>query len=151
MIQYLLDTNILLRAADIDSPFHSLANNAITQIITTQNECVITSQILIEFWVVATRPLDVNGLGWDTPQTEDYINDLLDNFTLIPETSEIFTNWFQLVTTYNIKGKRTHDLRLLAVMKSHNITHLLTFNPRDFIKVPNLTIVHPQDLITPNN
>ena len=46
---------------------------------------------------------------------------------------------------------QSHELRLLAVMKSHNITHLLTFNPRDFIKVPNITIVHPQDLITPNN
>ncbi len=46
-----------------------------------------------------------------------------------------------------VKGKRTHDIRLLAVMKASKITHLLTFNPDDFIPVPNITIVHPQDFI----
>ncbi|MFN7568012.1 MAG: type II toxin-antitoxin system VapC family toxin, partial [Microcystis sp.] len=77
----------------------------------------------------------------------NYVNDLLDNFTLIAETPDIFPLWFQLVTIYNIKGKRTHDIRLLAVMKASNITHLLTFNPDDFIPIPNITIVHPQDFI----
>ncbi len=148
MTQYLLDTNILLRSADKSSAFHTLANNAITQIIQDDNECVITAQILIEFWVVATRPLEVNGLGWSPLQTKNYIYDLLDNFTLIPETKDIFTNWFNLVTTYNIKGKRTHDIRILAVMQSHNITHLLTFNPKDFINIPNIEIFHPQELLT---
>ena len=47
MNQYLLDTNILLRAADISSSTHTLANDAINQIITDGNECVITSQVLI--------------------------------------------------------------------------------------------------------
>ncbi|GBF81638.1 type II toxin-antitoxin system VapC family toxin [Aphanothece sacrum] len=147
MNQYLLDTNILLRAADTSSVSHSLANKAIKKIVKDGNECVITSQVLIEFWVVATRPIDVNGLGWNTSQTKDYVNDLLDNFRLILETSEVFTNWLQLVIDYNIKGKRTHDIRLLAVMKSHNITHLLTFNPNDFISLPNITIIQPQTLI----
>ncbi len=147
MQQYLLDTNMLLRAADTSSASHSLANEAINKIFTDRNECVITAQVLIEFWVVATRPIDVNGLGWNTQLTKDYVNDLLDNFRLIPETPDIFTNWLQLVTDYDIKGKRNHDIRLLAVMKSNNITHLLTFNPKDFILMPNITIIHPQDLL----
>lgn len=62
MIKYLLDTNILLRAADVSSFTHSLANEAIAQIIADGNKCVITSQVLVEFWVVATGPTDVNGL-----------------------------------------------------------------------------------------
>jgi predicted nucleic acid-binding protein len=151
MIKYLLDTNILLRAADVSSATHSLANNAIDQIIVDGNECVITSQVLIEFWVVATRPTDVNGLGWSTLQTKNYVNDLLNNFTLITENIDIFPNWLQLVTDNNIKGKRTHDLRLLAVMKVHNISHLLTFNPRDFIQLPEITIIQPQSLINTNH
>ena len=88
----------------------------------------------------------MNGLGWNTQLTKDYINDLLDNFRLIPENVESFNNWLQLVRDYDIKGKRTHDIRLLAVMKSNNLTHLLTFNPKDFILIPNITIIHPQDL-----
>lgn len=146
MTQYLLDTNILLRSADSSSANHSLANDVILQITeTSDDECVITSQVLIEFWVVATRPLDVNGLGWTTEQTLNYSNDLLESFALIAETPAIFPLWFELVTDYNIKGKRTHDIRLLAVMKAHGITHLLTFNPDDFIALAGITIVNPQD------
>ncbi|ACK73669.1 conserved hypothetical protein [Gloeothece citriformis PCC 7424] len=147
MNQYLLDTNILLRVADVSSEAYFLANEAINKILINGDNCVITSQVLIEFWVVATRPTDVNGLGWSTSQATDYVNDLLDNFILITERAEIFTHWFQLVKDYDIKGKRTHDIRLLAVMKSHALTHLLTFNPHDFIKIPEIIIVHPQDII----
>jgi hypothetical protein len=121
--------------------------NVVDMIIRQGGECLITSQILIEFWVVATRPKDVNGLGWTTQKTQQEINQILSQFSLLEESPDIFPLWFQLVTIYNIKGKRTHDIRLLAVMKASKITHLLTFNPDDFIPIPNITIVHPQDFI----
>ncbi len=147
MTQYLLDTNILLRASDPNSSSYPLIMNVVDMIIRQGGECLITSQILIEFWVVATRPKDVNGLGWTTQKTQQEINQILSQFSLLEESPDIFPLWFQLVTIYNIKGKRTHDIRLLAVMKASNITHLLTFNPDDFIPIPNITIVHPQDFI----
>ncbi|MCA2668632.1 MAG: type II toxin-antitoxin system VapC family toxin [Microcystis sp. M114S2] len=147
MTQYLLDTNILLRASDPNSSSYPLIMNVVDMIIRQGGECLITSQILIEFWVVATRPKDVNGLGWTTQKTQQEINQILSQFSLLEESPDIFPLWFQLVTIYNIKGKRTHDIRLLAVMKASKITHLLTFNPDDFIPVPNITIVHPQDFI----
>ncbi|MFY7883564.1 MAG: type II toxin-antitoxin system VapC family toxin [Dolichospermum sp.] len=147
MTQYLLDTNILLRASDPNSSSYPLIMNVVDMIIRQGGECLITSQILIEFWVVATRPKDVNGLGWTTQKTQQEINQILSQFSLLEESPDIFPLWFQLVTIYNIKGKRTHDIRLLAVMKASNITHLLTFNSDDFIPVPNITIVHPQDFI----
>ena len=147
MTQYLLDTNILLRASDPNSSSYPLIMNVVDMIIRQGGECLITSQILIEFWVVATRPKDVNGLGWTTQKTQQEINQILSQFSLLEESPDIFPLWFQLVTIYNIKGKRTHDIRLLAVMKAFNITHLLTFNPDDFIPIPNITILHPQDFI----
>jgi predicted nucleic acid-binding protein len=121
--------------------------NFVNLIIRQGGKCLITPQVLIEFWAVATRPLNVNGLGWTAKKTQEEINQILSQFSLLEETPDIFPLWFQLVTDYNIKGKRTHDLRLLAVMKAHNITHLLTFNSEDFIPLPNITIVQPQDFI----
>ena len=109
--------------------------------------CYITSQILVEFWVVATRPTDVNGLGWTVKKTQQEINEFLSQFSLLAETADIFLFWLSLVSEYDIKGKRTHDIRLIAVMKTYNITHLLTFNPTDFIPIPNITILRPQDII----
>jgi hypothetical protein len=52
------------------------------------------------------------------------------------------------VTDNDIKGKRTHDIRLLAVMKTHNISHLLTFNPTDFIQLSDLIIITPQTILS---
>ena len=147
MMNYLLDTNILLRSADPNSESYSLVRNAVNSLIEDGGTCYITSQVLIEFWAVATRPLNVNGLGWTAQKTQQEINQILSQFSLLEESPDIFPLWFQLVTDYNIKGKRTHDIRLLAVMKAHNIPHLLTFNPDDFIPLPHITIVQPQDFI----
>jgi predicted nucleic acid-binding protein len=148
MSQYLLDTNILLRSVNTSSDQHSLATDSVYQLLQDGNECLLTPQILIEFWVVATRPVEVNGLGWTAPTTQERISQFLAQFTLLAETPEIFTHWFQLVTIHKIKGKRTHDIRLLAVMKANKITHLLTFNPEDFLAISGITIVHPQEIMT---
>jgi predicted nucleic acid-binding protein len=119
--------------------------NSVNEIIGRGGECFVTPQVLIEFWVVATRPLEVNGLGWTTRKTREEIDRILHQFALLEETPAIFSLWLQLVAEYDIKGKRTHDIRLLAVMKAHNITHLLTFNPDDFIALADITIVNPRD------
>ena len=42
------------------------------------NECYLTAQVLIELWVVATRLVEVNGLGWSIEQTRQVIDQLLD-------------------------------------------------------------------------
>jgi hypothetical protein len=44
-------------------------------------------------------------------------------------------------------GKRTHDIRMIATMITHDITHLLTFNPSDFAIASAITIVHPEDVV----
>ena len=147
MTQYLLDTNILLRGSDPNSPSYSLVMNSINKLIEEGKQCLITPQVLIEFWVVATRPLEVNGLGWTPKKTQEEISIILSQFSLLEDNPNIFTIWFKLVKNYNIQGKRTHDIRLLAVMIVYNIPYLLTFNPRDFIQLPNITIIHPQDII----
>ncbi|WP_163699288.1 type II toxin-antitoxin system VapC family toxin [Adonisia turfae] len=63
------------------------------------------------------------------------------------ETSQIFPSWFALVTDNQIKGKRTHDVRIMAVMLTSDIGHILTLNPDDFSRVPGISIVHPQQVL----
>lgn len=149
MTRYLLDTNILLRSYDPASPSYKLAVEAVFKLIQRGDECVLTSQVLIEFWVVATRPVEVNGLGWSVEQTRGVVETLLGQLPLLEESEQIFPNWFNLVVAGRITGKRTHDIRLIAVMLAYQITHILTFNVNDFTiaSAPNLIIVHPQDLV----
>ena len=146
MTHYLLDTNILLRSRDIASPDYNLVDRTIRYLISNNHRCFITSQVLIEFWVVATRPLSVNGLGWTPEETELSVQMLINQFEWLEETPDIFRLWFSLATTYKISGKRTHDLRIEAVVLAHNISHILTLNPKDFVEVEGITIVHPNSI-----
>ncbi|MTJ07561.1 type II toxin-antitoxin system VapC family toxin [Anabaena sp. UHCC 0204] len=144
MKSYLLDTNIILRFANSQSLEYNLIRNTISEILLRGGQCFITSQVIIEFWVVATHP--VNGLGWNIEQTTQAVQMLINRFDLLEETPDIFSIWLNLVTTYNISGKRTHDIHILAVMLAHNISHILTLNPKDFIAVPEITIIHPENI-----
>jgi predicted nucleic acid-binding protein len=145
--KYLLDTNVLLRVADT-SETSKIAISAIAKILQDGNQCVITSQVIVEFWAVATRPLNVNGLGWTTEEAREKIDLIKSQFILLEDKNDILPTWLKLVTDYNIKGKRSHDIRLLAVMKSHHISHILTFNPKDFIQLSDIIIINPLDIIT---
>ncbi|WP_337886556.1 type II toxin-antitoxin system VapC family toxin [Fischerella thermalis] len=146
MTHYLLDTNILLRSRDIGSPDYNLIDRTIRYLISNNHRCFITAQVLIEFWVVATRPAAVNGLGWTPEETERAVQMLINQFELLEETPDIFRIWLSLATTHKISGKRIHDLRIQAVVLAHNISHILTLNPKDFIQVEEITIVHPHSI-----
>lgn len=123
-----------------------VAVNAISRLLAQEDECLLTAQVFVEFWVVATRPIEVNGLGWTIEQTRSTIDQLLDRFPLLEETSQIFPNWLNLVTNGKVMGKRTHDARIIAAMRAHEVTHLLTFNPSDFKITSGITIVHPTEI-----
>ncbi|MBE9214453.1 PIN domain-containing protein [Plectonema cf. radiosum LEGE 06105] len=146
MTSYLLDTNIILRFADTHSSEYEIISNAISQILLQGGQCFITPQVLIEFWVVATRPVAVNGLGWTPEETERAVQILINQFDLLEETPDIFPIWLSLATTHKISGKRTHDLRIQAVVLARNISHILTLNPKDFVEVEGITIVHPNSI-----
>ncbi|KPQ35419.1 MAG: PIN domain [Phormidesmis priestleyi Ana] len=75
------------------------------------------------------------------------IEQLLSRFPIADETSQIFPSWFALVNDHQIKGKRTHDARIVAVMLTSGISHILTLNPNDFFGVPGITVVHPHEVV----
>lgn len=147
MARYLLDTNIFLRSADENSKKQAVAREAVRNLITAGDECYISSQILSEFWVVATRPLKENGLGWSVDQAEAEIKRLIRSFPVVVESSESIVKWVELTIAHQVRGKRAHDIKLLALMLANGIGNLVTFNPKDFPAVEGITIVNPTDLI----
>ncbi|WP_217650525.1 type II toxin-antitoxin system VapC family toxin [Spirulina major] len=57
-MRYLIDTNILLRFVDRSHPLHLTIRNAIRHLHQNEHSLHITSQNCIEFWNVATRPME---------------------------------------------------------------------------------------------
>ena len=64
MTTYLLDTNVVVRLMEPAAPEHTTVEDAIRRLIRAGHALVLAPQVLTEFWVVATRPVEVNGFGW---------------------------------------------------------------------------------------
>ena len=81
------DTNILLRSAEPAHPTHTQAVNAVKTLLANGDRVCLIPQNLIEFWNVATRPIDKNGFGWTPAKTDVEIMKIFlsYNFTLSPE------------------------------------------------------------------
>jgi predicted nucleic acid-binding protein len=139
----LIDTNILLRLLQPHHPHCALAELAIGT-LRTQNETLnLTPQNLMEFWAVATRPANENGLGMTVETAAGELAAFRRLFTLLPETASVFQEWARLVTTHQVSGKSTHDAHIVAAMNVHGITGILTFNVQDFTRYSEITAVHP--------
>ena len=150
MTTYLFDTNIILRFSNPSDGQHELVTNAVAAILKQGDECYLAPQVLIEMWVVATRPTDVNGLGWSTTYTRNVIDQLMQRFPMVEEVPQLFQAWLDIVSTQKILGKRTHDARIAALMKTSAISHILTLNPSDFSNIPDVTVIHPQNIVSEN-
>lgn len=143
MTGYLLDTNVILRFCDASSPTHASVIGSVFQLLASGSDVYVTAQNIVEFWAVAGRPLNANGFGWDLERVAQEVDRLLDLFLLLEETPAIFNQWIELVSLRAVQGKQVHDARLIAVMKVHGLTNLLTFNTNDFTRYPDVTPVPP--------
>ena len=143
---YLSDSNIVLRFAQTTDPLYQTVSQAIDKLQQNGETIVLIPQILVEFWVVATRPANVNGLGMTTDETEKELENLQKLFTVLPENERMFDEWKLIVTKHKVSGKPAHDARIAAAMMVHKIENILTLNPNDFKRFTEIKAVRPQDV-----
>ena len=139
----ILDANILLRLTEPTSPQYPTANSAVVVLRGQGFELRTIPQSYYEFWVVATRPLANNGLGLSAQETSAELAKLENFFPVLTDTPGLFAEWRALVVAHDCKGKVAHNARIVAAMRTHSLTHLLTFNVADFARFPGLTILDP--------
>lgn len=131
---YLVDTNILLRFVERRHPLHSVVRAKVRVLRQEGHDLRITPQNSAEFWNVATRPVERNGFGL-TPEQADRALHLLERlFPVLHDSTAHYAEWRRLVVQYTVSGVQVHDARLVAAMRTHNVSHLLTFNATDFVR-----------------
>jgi predicted nucleic acid-binding protein len=135
----LLDTNILARMAQPGSAAYQVALDATNALGRRGDTPCLLPQVLYELWVVATRPVAVNGLGFTVAQAAAELARVLALFPLLADTPAIFPEWQRLVTAHAVMGRNAHDARLVAAMAVHGLTHVLTFNVGHFTRFPGIT------------
>ena len=142
-MRVLIDTNLLLRLVEPSAPRQGVANQAILRQESVGNEIVLVPQCLFEFWAVATRTRTANGLGYTVDSAKLLVEKFGREIRLLPDTPDLADRWFDLVTQHNVTGVNSHDARLAAAMLTHGVTHLLTFNARDFRRYGHISLIDP--------
>lgn len=143
----LVETSVLVRLANADDIDYQTADDAVTALGLRGAELRSAPQNFIEFRSVVTRPANVNGLGLSSADAEALAATFEASFPLLPDTPDIFPAWKTLVAASGCIGRQVHDARLVAVCLVHQISHILTFNTRHFVRLaalaPSLNILDP--------
>jgi predicted nucleic acid-binding protein len=139
----LVDTNVLLRSVQPSHPMHGPAVRSVAGLIRGGETVALTPQIVAEFWNVATRPHEHNGLGLSHEKARDEVVRIEGFFTLLIESLDVYTEWKRLVITYGVTGVQAHDARLVAAMKVHGVGRILTFNLQDFTRYKEIVAIQP--------
>jgi predicted nucleic acid-binding protein len=146
-MRVLVDTNILLRSAQPNHPQSSQATLSVSRLIRQGDALFFCSQNIAEFWNVATRPADKNGIGLSHEEALREVSSIEDLLTLLPDIPAIYTAWKAVVRDYQVQGVKVYDARLVALMNVYAIEGILTFNDADFKRYGNITAIHPSSAI----
>lgn len=148
-MSWLIDTNILLRWVHPSWPEHLLTRDAIRALERSGDDLYVTPQNLTEFWNVLTRPLERNGFGLRPAQADAALTEVELRFRMFEDTPEVYRVWRRIVVVAGVSGVQVHDARLVACMRVHGISRILTFNTSDFDRYPDIQPVHPRDVAAP--
>jgi predicted nucleic acid-binding protein len=144
---YLLDSNIRLRLFHRSDPQHTLVRQALRTLWARGDRFCYTSQIMGEFWNVCTRPGAARGgFGLSVAETDRRVRLIERFYLLLQDTPAVHIEWRRLLVALGVAGVQVHDTRIVAAMRVHGVTHLLTFNGGDFARFSGVTSRHPRDI-----
>ncbi|MGB0369899.1 MAG: type II toxin-antitoxin system VapC family toxin [Opitutales bacterium] len=127
-----IDTNILLEATDRSRAHQKDCQAFLEDIIGSTQTAYTSGQVFREYAVVATRPIERNGLGLPPESAVQNIDRFRSFLFQLEENIQTTQNLLKLVKQHTLSGKRIHDAQLVAVMLQNGIETLVTYNPSDF-------------------
>jgi predicted nucleic acid-binding protein len=141
-VSILVDTNVLLRRVQPSHPSHAVAVESIARLLAAGEAVYFTLQNIAEFWNVATRPAEHNGVGLSAGAALAEVENIEADLELLPDTPALYGEWKALVLRHDVTGVKVHDARLVAAMNVHGVRRLLTFNAGDFTRY-GIEVVQP--------
>jgi predicted nucleic acid-binding protein len=146
-MKVLVDTNVLTRVAHRNHPHTPLADAALQRLWVDGHELRIVPQVLYEYWSVATRPPDNNGLGFPPDLVAADVERFKSVFAVLRDERGVLEPWQRIALDCRALGKQAHDAHLVAAMQKHGLTHILTFNTGDFARYPNVATLSPSAVV----
>jgi predicted nucleic acid-binding protein len=133
------DTNVLVYSTVSGHDWHQQARHWLSTLQDDGARLCITPQILRVYLVVLTRA-SIFEKSFSVEQVLGQMQTFLPAFALLDETKASVKQLQDLVRQYNVRGKQIHDANVVAVMLTHGIHHLVTYNQSDFERYAEITL-----------
>lgn len=139
-----VDTNVLVYAADADSPFHKPCRNWLARQRARQDAWFMTWPIVYEFLRVTTHPR-VMRRPWTVAAAWQFVAALLASpgLSVLVQTqrhAEIAEDVFSELP--HIAGNLIHDTHTAILMREHGVKSICT-RDADFSRFPFLEVIDP--------
>jgi predicted nucleic acid-binding protein len=93
---------------------------------------VFPAQVVREFLAVATRPVSANGLDMALADALDNVREIRRVIRLLPEEKPLLPTFLSLLAATPCRGKRIHDVHIVATAIVHRVNAIVTLNAEDF-------------------
>ncbi len=144
----LLDTNVLIYAADEKSPFHSASTTLRDRGLKGEISLCVTPQVLMEFFAIVTDPKRVAKARDRVDalrEVEKYVR--AKNVSVIYSQPQTFDQSLELLKEYPLTGQAIFDLQLVATMLSNGVRRIYTYNQADFAKYREVEVLSPDAIL----
>ena len=142
----ILDTNVLVSSTASRRKLHGHAQRVVRGPMSGRQTCV-SGQILREYLVVATRPLESNGLGLAPTDAIANVSAFRSVMSCLDENDEVRDRLVELVRTRMCRGVVIHDANIVATALVHGVPAIVTENWADFRRFDHLVEVIPLDAV----
>jgi predicted nucleic acid-binding protein len=140
----LFDTNILVYANNLDSPFHEPCRKLLDDALNGRITAYIAHQNLLKMYAVVTDKRRV-----ENPLTPESANSLISfylsarNISILYPSPATFSVLGNLIANHNPISHGIFDLVLVALMIENNITTIHTANTRHFSNFKEIKAIAP--------
>src|SRR5687768_4750278 len=113
---WLADTGVLLRMSQPSSLDRTVVQEALERLIADGESMYVSTQNIIGFRNVATRPAEArSGLGMSPSEADMEIVELETVFEVAYDFAAVYEEWKRLVSAHAVQGRNVHDARIAAV------------------------------------
>lgn len=137
MRKIFVDTNILIFATFVGSPFNEDARAVLKNLSLSGAELVISSQVLREYACNMTAHKYALRAAVERNITR------FQQMTVLYDTPSVFQRWNLLMQQYTVSGKAVYDCNIVATMLEHGVSEIVTHNVKDFTRYAALLNVIP--------
>ena len=139
-----IDTNVLLYAANRDSEFHEACRERLEGHRRSASPWFMSWPICYEFLRVVTHPA-IPATAWTVASAWRFLDTLLEcpSASILLPTSRHAAILAELLTQVpHLRGNILHDVHTAVLMREHGIREICT-RDTDFHRFPSITVIDP--------